>query len=185
VLNELPGEEYDPIEVEKEVPWYVSGVFTVIPDTLSFKIWVLFKSILYLCDLYILSYSAAFSFDTGADHKLKMTWFYSISGLQIIDIILRFFTAVKLVDLNPRARRILKYVQEKKEEEQVVIWAKNNYVLSINYVTNFFIIDFLAVFPSLIFVNYASAFQIFQILRLFKIQNILNEVDKIVVLYRS
>lgn len=81
------------------------------PDRVWFKLFVLFKSLIYLVDLYQLSYSAAFEFN---DHDQTNGWFTFVSVLNVVDMMMNFFTSVKHIELNEQALDCLKRKKLKK-----------------------------------------------------------------------
>lgn len=61
------------------------------PNTYVYKTWVLFKSLIYLLDLYQVTYLAALNFKT--DEKIFDQWNVFVTSLNIMDIIVSFVTA--------------------------------------------------------------------------------------------
>ena len=82
----------DPVKT----PWYETGYYTLHPENRWFKIWVFVKSLMYLMDIYDVTYSAAFNFE----RTTEPFFMYLVNAINIIDCVLHFFTAVHIRELN-------------------------------------------------------------------------------------
>jgi hypothetical protein len=164
------------VETEEEetkfLPWYIEGTFTLLPNTRWFKVWLICKSLLYLFDLYILTYQIAFDYDQGS-----LRFYYTIVAINFLDMFIHFFTAVENKNLTTyavdvRSKLGLKYIGYKPHQSQTAkmeLWCKNNPVLAVNYLTTTFFVDFLSIVPSLAFVNLWKYAHLFELFRFWKI----------------
>ena len=102
-LQENLDKEDDYEEIKKD-RWYATGSFTIMPNTYVYKTWVLFKSLIYLLDLYQVTYLAALNFKT--DEKIFDQWNFFVTSLNIMDIIVSFVTAHIYTELNMKAQKV-------------------------------------------------------------------------------
>ena len=93
------------IEQEEQAPlklyWVNTGNFIILPNTIYFKMWLLCKSIIYLIDLYEMSYNAGNLYEYAQDYKI---FSLIVDSVNIIDIFMHFFTAVKVGELTEKAK---------------------------------------------------------------------------------
>lgn len=84
---------------EVKLKWYENGKFILMPNNWYFNLWRAGKGFVYLTSMYILTYDMAFNFEAPSDIYLY------VDVIQLIDITLTFFTAVKVRNLSEYVQR--------------------------------------------------------------------------------
>lgn len=99
------------IDYEDEEPgimwWFETGNFCLLPQTNHFQIWMLMKSFLYIIDMYYLVFEMAFQAHELEEHDhLEQHKPFSelVNVVQIIDMILHCFTAIKQTEVTDWTR---------------------------------------------------------------------------------
>ena len=160
--------------------WY-EGMYVISPTTIYYRLWDIFKSVLYMTSLYTLAYDAAFFFESG----IQTAGFEMfIDLIQICDVLLTFFTAKRVRDLSNRVMKIKKReIQEQEAAQGInlkkareVEWEINQKYLTIDYLITYFFLDLIAIVPFVIFIFDTQMNRMFLIMRfsrLFRIKRIL------------
>ncbi len=87
------------LEKKKIGKWWEDGSLIIYPDVLLMRAWTILKTWVYMASLFIVMYYAAVNLDTiklNYGTKSQSTWEKLIDIVQFFDIIITFFTAVKV-----------------------------------------------------------------------------------------
>lgn len=85
----------------------------IYPDTYKYLIWDVIKSMLYLMSIFSLTYLAAYRFDLRGNESatLLSSFDFTVDIIQVIDIVLTFFTARPNADVTLRTKNFRKYMR--------------------------------------------------------------------------
>ena len=107
--QDVSGDKLEP--VVKQIKWYESGTYIIVPDKIYWKIWVVFKSSVYLISIYQLLFFFAFK-------QYYWTPFGSVAlFVQSLDAFLHFFTAVHVSEMTERALTYRQKILESRRKD--------------------------------------------------------------------
>lgn len=174
--------EYE-VEQESKDAWYETGQYTISPLTIKYQIWDSLKSALYMASMFTFVFETAFSFDQPQNGFM---FFFEICVdlIQLIDIVLTFFTGRRVVTLRYAVHdKFMRYKRDKKkvsESEKDQEWCVELQFLALEYLSTYFVFDFLAAMPSLVGLLFSiSHLKFFRVFRVLRLQRLMQACDQL------